>query len=293
MAGFTTHITVSSALGAGLGWWVNTQFGLPWPTSTVIGGLCAVSGMLPDLDSDSGIPARETISFTAAIVPMLLMDRLQHHGWSVEQMILVGAPIYALIRFGVGTLLKEFTVHRGMFHSLPAMVLVGLVTFLLADGAIPAARVLKAIAVSLGYLSHLVLDELWSVEVTMTGSRLKSSSGTALKFFGKNAAANAMCWGLLLMAGFAVLQDGSWAGMPLDPAIHVVTPARPPRVTPPMPQNPHPTPVAGYSEPDPFEPLPEWTPPPRPLPAVSEHGRITPRMPVDQSRSERYESRQR
>ena len=36
---------------------------------------------------------------------------------------------------------------------------------------------------TLGYLSHLVLDEIWSVEWTH-GLHLKNSFGTALKFFG-------------------------------------------------------------------------------------------------------------
>ena len=98
MAGFQTHITVSSTLGAGYAWWMHAQYGIAWPTAAVAGGLCGIAGMLPDLDSDSGIPAREPISFAAAIVPMLLFNRLHDHGISTEQMLIVGAPMYLFIR---------------------------------------------------------------------------------------------------------------------------------------------------------------------------------------------------
>ena len=46
MAGFQTHITVSSALGAGLAWLGHDHFGLGWPTCAVAGGLCAIGGMI-------------------------------------------------------------------------------------------------------------------------------------------------------------------------------------------------------------------------------------------------------
>lgn len=311
MAGFSTHISVSTAVGVGYGLWLHSQFELPWTTAAVTGGLCAVSGMLPDLDSDSGIPARETIGFTAAVVPMLLMNRFYHVGMNFEQMLLIGIPLYLFIRFGLGTLLKEFTIHRGMFHSIPAMLLAGFLTFLISDSATTTLRALKGVAVSLGYLSHLVLDEIWSVEVSMTGTRLKSSSGTALKFFSKSPFANSMCWGLLILVGYTAFQDSGTIGilpgrpqMLADPQ----APIRPPRlrgatppgtvpqpyeqplysgtpqrsVTPPAQQVPTP------ARADAFEPLPEWPPrPTRPLPAISERGVITPLKNYDQARSPR------
>lgn len=288
MAGFTTHISVSTAIGVGYGWWVHSQYELPWTTAAVAGGLCSLAGMLPDLDSDSGIPARESICFTAAIVPMLMMNRLQHLGLTYEQMILAGAPLYIFIRFGLGTLLKEFTVHRGMFHSIPAMLLAGFLTFLISDSATTTIRLLKGVAVSLGYLSHLVLDEIWSIEVSTAGSRLKSSSGTALKFFGKNAAANAMCWGLLILVGFGSFQDLGLAGVNPGTAPQLASPVSPVR-PPAQPLVQQPPLLTRPPVDDAFEPLPEWPRPNRPLPAISERGVITPRQPLDQAGRSPYE----
>src|SRR5262245_1818197 len=122
MAGFQTHITTSSVLGVGYGVVGHFYLGLPPATCALAAGLCGLAGMLPDLDSDSGVPVRETMSFAAAIVPMLMIDRFVSMGWSHETIVLAGGAIYFLVRFGVGGLFKRYTVHRGMWHSIPANV---------------------------------------------------------------------------------------------------------------------------------------------------------------------------
>ncbi len=105
------------------------------------------------------------MAFAAAVVPMMLLHRFQHWGMSHELMILAGAAVYLLIRFGIAALLKRYTVHRGMFHSLPAAVVFGEIAFLLASGDdVAAAGSTRPGAVVLGYLSHLVLDEIYSFE---------------------------------------------------------------------------------------------------------------------------------
>ena len=53
MADFKTHISASTMLGVGYGV-VGYSNGMTWDSCVVAAGLCSVSGMLPDLDSDSG-----------------------------------------------------------------------------------------------------------------------------------------------------------------------------------------------------------------------------------------------
>ena len=86
MADFKTHICVSTVAGIfyGVG---GFQAGLPWESCTIGTALCSVSGMLPDLDSDSGIPLRVAVAFSSAFVPMLMVDRLQRIGCSHETML--------------------------------------------------------------------------------------------------------------------------------------------------------------------------------------------------------------
>lgn len=209
MAGFQTHIGVAGAVGAGYAYWGFHTLNLPLPTCLLAGGFVTIAGIMPDLDSDSGIPARETISFAAAIVPMILMNRLITSGLSSEQLVLVGVPLYLFIRFAVGTLLKRFTVHRGMFHSIPAIAIAGMIGFLLCDSNVHSARIYKTIAVMLGYATHLVLDEIWSVNLSGVAPSLKKSFGTALKLFSNDPTATSATYGLLLLLGLFVLRETS------------------------------------------------------------------------------------
>jgi membrane-bound metal-dependent hydrolase YbcI (DUF457 family) len=173
--------------------------------------------MLPDIDSDSGTPLRESMAFAAAIVPMMLLHRFQRMGMSHELMILAGAATYLLIRFGFSALLKRYTVHRGMFHSLPAAIVFGELAFLLASGEDERLRVYKAGAVVIGYLSHLLLDEIYSFEWRRGRPRLKSSFGTALKLFGRDRWANVSAYAKLVILTAAILFEPPELWKPTQP----------------------------------------------------------------------------
>lgn len=227
VAGFHTHIAVSTAVGVGFAVWGGAQYELPLSTCALAGGLCSIAGIMPDLDSDSGIPARETISLAAAIVPMLLFQRFQAMGLSIEHMVLLGAPIYLVIRFGLGSVLKSVSVHRGMFHSIPAAIIAGLIGYLICDSGVNLVRYYKAFAVTLGYMTHLLLDEIWSLEFGAGLPRVKKSFGTALKLFGDEAGATLTTYCLLgLMTLFAAHdQSSSGPSLPFASMSPTKTPA--------------------------------------------------------------------
>jgi hypothetical protein len=163
--------------------------------------------MLPDLDSETGRPVQEMSSFAAAVVPMLMIERFKTFGWSHESMVVAGAAIYAAIRFGVAELFKRYTVHRGMWHSLPACLACGLLAFLIVAGQDIAIRLFKASAVSLGFMTHLVLDEIWSVQMRSGRLNVKRSFGTALKVFGRDKLANLTMSSLLAALAFMAVGD--------------------------------------------------------------------------------------
>lgn len=207
MPGFKTHITVSTAVGIGYAVWGGTQYDLPLATCALAGGLCSIAGIMPDLDSDSGVPSRETIGFAAAVTPMLVFNKLQVYGLTIEQMVLFGAPMYLVIRFVLGTIFKSANVHRGMFHSIPAAIIAGLIGYLICDSGAHLVHNYKAFAVGLGYMIHLILDEIWSVDVR--NGRVKKSFGTALKFLGDNPSSTLMTYSLMcLLMMFAANEQG-------------------------------------------------------------------------------------
>ena len=180
MADFKTHITGSTLVGIGIGV-AGYSYGIPLQSCLLAGGLCSVSGILPDLDSDSGVPYRESVAFISAFVPMLLINRFQSLGWPRETIVLACALLYIGIRFGVADVFRRYTVHRGMWHSIPAAASVGLLAFLITDHRNLELRLYWTLAAVVGFLTHLILDELYSVD--FRGVRLKKSFGTALKFW--------------------------------------------------------------------------------------------------------------
>lgn len=210
MAGFKTHITTSTVLGLGYGGAAWYLLDVPASTCVLAAGLCSVSGMLPDLDSDSGVPLRESIAFAAAVVPMLMMPRFKAMGLAPESVVLAGGAIYLAIRFGLARLLKHYTVHRGMFHSIPAALVAAEVAFLICAREELAVRYFNAAAVLIGFMSHLVLDEIWSVGMRRGHLYLKSSFGTAMKLWGQSGWANVSVYAKVILLSYLVLQDPVW-----------------------------------------------------------------------------------
>ncbi len=206
MADFKTHMSVSTATGVVYAFG-GYQAGMHIPTCLIAGGLCSVSGMLPDLDSDSGRPLREATTLAAAVVPMLMVDRFQRIGMDHESMVLAAGVVYVTIRFVITNIFRRYTVHRGMWHSIPAAIVVGMLAFLIMSTEDISVRLFKTVAIVLGFVSHLVLDEIWSINYRKGQYQFKSSFGTALKLWGNNAWANYAVYGKVVLLAALVYQD--------------------------------------------------------------------------------------
>src|SRR5262249_48261037 len=147
--------------------------------------------------SDSSVPCRELFHLAAVVVPLLLIRRLLQLGLSHEQVLAVLIGTYVLIRFGVSWLFKRLTVHRGIYHSIPAMAIAGLAVFLLYHSSDLTIRAFLAGGMMLGFLSHLVLDELYSVNFLGLKFRLNKYAGSALKLTSPSWSVTLVAYGLL------------------------------------------------------------------------------------------------
>ena len=209
MAAYREHITFSSLLGAAVGG-AAVAVGEFTPVQGALAGiLTGLGGMLPDLDSDTGKPLREICGLTAALVPLLLMHRLL--AWArgdMDKAMLLAIGLYAALRYGGASLLAAATVHRGMFHSVPAMLIAGELGFLGYMSPDLRVKALMGASIAAGFLSHLVLDEVYSVEWSGRRLRLKESAGSALKWSGTNWRANAVTYGLLFTLTYGIVVHG-------------------------------------------------------------------------------------
>ena len=206
VANFKTHITTSTILGVGYGAAGYYLYDISPEHCFIAGALCSIGGMLPDLDSDSGIPVREMLCFVSVLIPMLMIQRFRALGWTPEMMVFAAGVMYVTIRFGIGHIFKRYTKHRGMWHSLPAAAIAGLITFLVCLSPEFNVRLFKSWAVVLGFISHLFLDEIYSVD--FRGRKLKKSAGTAMKFWGKRPWPNYSTYAKLIVLIVLVMSDG-------------------------------------------------------------------------------------
>ena len=97
-----------------------------------------------------------------------------------------------------------------MFHSVPAALIAGGVAFLLTSGDDLHLRCYKAGGVVLGYVAHLMLDELYSIEWYRGRLRLKKSFGTAMKVIGRGWLPNLVTYASLAMLTTLVLNEPRW-----------------------------------------------------------------------------------
>ena len=161
-----------------------------------------VGSFLPDVDSDSGIPfyiVYGTATLAASGVAALYV---LNSPYASDLRYLVGVPVGALFFFWIviGAIVKKCTKHRGIFHSLPALIIAATATFLAARhyGFTDTMGMILAGGMALGFLSHLVLDELYS-EITLDGIpfNTKSSAGTAMKWFAKQRHVNVVTYAIM------------------------------------------------------------------------------------------------
>lgn len=204
MASYRGHLTFSSLLGAAYGGVAAWQWPLDWGPVFLGAGFTALGGLLPDLDSESSLPVRELFALAAAATPVLLARRVVSQGFTTEQTLVILSGVYLLVRYGARALLGRLTVHRGMFHSIPAMLIAGLLVLVVYQSPVTPVRLYLAGGVMLGYLSHLVLDEVCSVDLLGARPRLKKHAGSPLKFFSSSWSATLVTYGLLVWQVYQV-----------------------------------------------------------------------------------------
>ncbi len=207
MAAYREHISVSGFLGVSYGAAAMLVFGFTPVQGTLVGILTWVAGMFPDLDSETGRPVREIFGLLAAAVPFLMMRQLIRWSGDLESAVLLALGIYAFIKYVASYFLGKITVHRGMFHSVPALVIASELTFLTYQSPELSVRFMMASGVGLGFFSHLLLDEMYSVQWNGVRPKLNKSAGTALKMSSKDLGPNVVTYALLGVLTYASMNN--------------------------------------------------------------------------------------
>lgn len=183
MASFFGHLYGAAAVSAAAALGVDALKWAPPDQIQALFVLGVVGGLLPDIDSDRSTPVM--VLFTLLGVTMAFLVSFSFvRDYRVGELVLTWALIFVLVRFGVFEVFSRITVHRGIWHSLIAAAFSALavVDAMYHLGGFSARVSLFAgLFIGLGYLTHLCLDEISSLD--LRGIRVKRSFGTALKPF--------------------------------------------------------------------------------------------------------------
>ncbi len=213
MGNYRQHLTFSSLLGVAYAWGAYALAGLHWIYGTVAALLTMISGLLPDLDHPIGVELRGFTGILAVLSAVAVWHRVgrrepdiafEVHLWAV-------VAAYVFVRYGVRRMLARLMVHRGISHSFPTCAVWGAVAYLYYPSDYQLIRMMMAAAVVIGFLSHLVLDEVFSVD--LHGAKLKKSFGTAMKFWAPSPWATLAMYALLSFLAWKVIQE--WPDEPL------------------------------------------------------------------------------
>ncbi|MDD5227514.1 MAG: metal-dependent hydrolase [Methylococcales bacterium] len=193
MANFNVHLSgaaSSSSVVAVLGVNANVMDFSHAPWLIFLG---IVGGMLPDVDAVNSKPVRLLFNILALLSVTAVLSALKSYVTSY-QLLVLAAGIYWLTRYLVLASLARFTVHRGIFHSVLALLFFSLLIVCVSNYAFKQNAVyawLNGFFLGFGFLVHLLLDEMYSVD--LSNRRMKKSFGTALKLFNyKNLPSSAL-----------------------------------------------------------------------------------------------------
>ena len=181
MADFSTHVFSAAALCSFGATFCTKLLALPMSEGLTLTVAGTVGGILPDIDLKVSWPSRLLFTLLGGIAGLTWLFANVERLTALE-LWLAAVGIFLVVRYPLQWAFHALTVHRGALHSLAAALMAGLAMAAVGArllGADPAFSWLLAAFVAGGYVLHLALDEIYSVD--FTGMKIKRSFGSALK----------------------------------------------------------------------------------------------------------------
>jgi len=183
MANFTTHIAVGTVVSGGLAT-LTLAADVIAPENLIAVTLAGVLGsVLPDIDLKDSRPSRALFSGLATFLSFCVLFSVAYK-YSIAEMWLLWLGSFVLFRYGGEAVFHRFSYHRGIWHSILAGLMFWFLTTIVFKDVLGRHEGVAWLAggfLFVGYITHLVLDELYSVDVLDT--RFKASFGSALKLY--------------------------------------------------------------------------------------------------------------
>ena len=224
MANFRTHIGVGVVASGMLATLTMASSLVPSNELIKLALVGTLGSVLPDIDLQNSRASQAIFNVLALFIAFTLLFNFAWK-YSIAEMWIVWVGVFVAIRYLGHAMFHKFAVHRGVFHSVIAGVFFSFVTAIIfwnCYGADPAIAWLAGAFMLFGYLVHLLLDELYSVD--FNNNRVKRSFGTAMKLFDRRHPKASMAMAAAVLVAFFLTPDSStffanltdpevWAGL--------------------------------------------------------------------------------
>ncbi|MBX2804008.1 MAG: metal-dependent hydrolase [Myxococcales bacterium] len=183
MANFSTHMVGAAATGVVAAALLSSAHLLTVQSVPAAVGMVALGGIFPDVDSDNSDSIKLVFNLLGVSLAVPVLVALIPT-WGLLLSLVAMGVVFAFVRYGIVVPFRRFTVHRGLFHSVPMGAgLTGVVALVChsAMGLDMEQAWVFAAMFLVGFMTHLVLDEMYSVD--LANNRIKRSFGSALKLF--------------------------------------------------------------------------------------------------------------
>jgi hypothetical protein len=214
MANFPTHIVVGTIVAGSLATLTLAADVIAPENLVAVTMAGSLGSVLPDIDLKDSRPSRALFAGLAVFFSFALLFHFAQH-LSIVEMWTLWLGTLLFVRYGLHTMFHRLATHRGVWHSWIAGIACAFATVLIfyyvfdrPDGVAWLAGGFLLI----GFLTHLILDEMYSVDVL--GNHIKKSFGTAFKPIdmrnpaGSAAMAVAAVLLLLLTPSISVFYEG-------------------------------------------------------------------------------------
>ncbi len=186
MANFPTHIAAGTLASGSLAI-LTLAVDAVSPENLVGVTLAGVLGsVLPDIDLKDSRPARAMFAGLAVFFAFAVLFSVAGR-YSVAEMMILYVGTLIAVRYGAKWVFFKLSYHRGIWHSILAAAFVSFFTvavYYQLLGRPEAVAWLAGGFMFIGYMTHLALDEIYSVDIMDT--RIKASFGTAIKLVDRN-----------------------------------------------------------------------------------------------------------
>jgi len=182
MANFNTHFTVAAGASAVVSATLLSMEVVSPEQAVIAFGLGTLGGLLPDVDSSHSTSIKVGFNVLSLLMTIMLIF-VKSSSYSLVEMFITSVVVFVGIRYAFLEFFRKISKHRGMFHSIPVALIWGIVVAILSQwffGLNSLVSWVYGFMITWGYLVHLTLDEMYSVD--LGNRRIKKSSGTALKF---------------------------------------------------------------------------------------------------------------